>query len=117
MGGHAVAAAGTGRERDVRCQEPSLGVVVQVLWWLVPPLVATVVAMLWAGWAGRARDDVRRDDSDEALDRMAKALSRSAPAKARVRVAPTPMERSHGVAMRTTRSTRSAESVNSRTGL
>jgi hypothetical protein len=94
-----------------------LGVVVQVLWWLVPPLVATVVAMLWAGWAGRARDDVRRDDSDEALDRMAKALSRSAPAKARVRVAPAPMERSHGVAMRTTRSTRSAQSLNSRTGL
>jgi hypothetical protein len=89
---------------------------VQVLWWLVPPLVATVVAMLWAGWAGRARDDVRRDDSEEALERMAKALSRSAP-KARARVAPAPMERSHGVAMRTTRSTRSAESMTSRTGL
>jgi hypothetical protein len=89
---------------------------VQVLWWLVPPLVATVVAMLWAGWAGRARDDVRRDDSDEALERMAKALSRSAP-KARARVAPALMERSHGVAMRSTRSTRSAESMTSRTGL
>ena len=89
----------------------------QVLWWLVPPLVATVVAMLWAGWAGRARDDVRRDDSDEALDRMAKALSRSASAKARVRVAPAPMERSHGVAVRTTRSTRSVDSADSRTRL
>jgi hypothetical protein len=89
---------------------------VQVLWWLVPPLVATVVAMLWAGWAGRARDDVRRDDSDEALERMAKALARSAP-KARARVAPATMERSHGVAMRTTRSTRSAESLTYRTGL
>jgi hypothetical protein len=88
---------------------------VQVLWWLVPPLVATVVAMLWAGWAGRARDEVHRDDSEEALERMAKALSRSTPAKARVRVRPAPMERSHGVAMRTTRSTRPTESLTSRT--
>jgi hypothetical protein len=90
---------------------------VQVLWWLVPPLVATVVAMLWAGWAGRSRDDVRRDDSDEALERMAKALSRSTPAKATLRVAPRPMERSHGVAMRTTRATRPAKSMTPGSGL
>jgi hypothetical protein len=78
---------------------------VQVLWWLVPPLVATVVAMLWAAWAGREREEVRREDSDEALERMAKALSRSTPARAAV-VAPTPLERSHGVALRATRSSK-----------
>jgi hypothetical protein len=71
----------------------------QVLWWLAPPLVATVVAMLWAGWAGRDRDDVHRDDSDEALERMRKALARPTPAKAG-RVSPVPTELSHGVALR-----------------
>ena len=34
------------------------GVPMQVLWWLVPPLAATLLAMLWAGWAGRERDEV-----------------------------------------------------------
>jgi hypothetical protein len=71
----------------------------QVLWWLAPPLVATLVAMLWAGWAGRDRDDVHRDDSDEALERMRKALARPAPANV-VRVSPVLTEASHGVAVR-----------------
>ncbi len=51
----------------------------QVLWWLAPPLVTTGLAMIWAGWAGRARDDIRRDDSDAALLRMQKALARPTP--------------------------------------
>lgn len=71
----------------------------QVLWWLAPPLVATLVAMLWAGWAGRDRDDVHRDDSEEALERMRKALARPTPAKA-TRVSPIVTETSHGVALR-----------------
>jgi hypothetical protein len=72
---------------------------VQVLWWLVPPLVATFVAMLWAAWAGRARDDVRRDDSEEALERMRKALAKSAPARP-LGTQPPPLERGHGVVLR-----------------
>jgi hypothetical protein len=77
----------------------------QVLWWLVPPLVATVLAMLWAGFAGRERDEVRPDESDDALTRMATALSQPPPAPRRpprrarrlpVRVP----EPSHGVAVR-----------------
>jgi hypothetical protein len=80
---------------------------VQVLWWLVPPLVATVVAMLWAGWAGRIRDDVRRDDSDEALERMREALTRSRPAKI-AHVSPAPTEPSHGVALRSARTVKAA---------
>jgi hypothetical protein len=82
---------------------------VQVLWWLVPPLVATVVAMLWAAWAGRVRDDVRRDDSDEALERMRAALARSRPAKI-AHVSQPPTEASHGVALRSARSVTSATS-------
>jgi hypothetical protein len=73
--------------------------------------------MLWAGWAGRARDDVRRDDSEEALERMAKALARSTPAKATTRVSSAPVERSHGVAMRSTRSTRPTKSMSPGSGL
>jgi hypothetical protein len=73
-----------------------------VLWWLVPPLVATALAMGWAAWAGRARDDERRDNSDAALLRMQRALSRPSP-RAGNSVAPRPLEPSHGVAVRRTR--------------
>jgi hypothetical protein len=73
--------------------------VVEVLWWLVPPLVATVLAMLWVGYAGRDRDDVRRDDSEEALVRMEKALTRPGPRTLRS-VSPSTPERTHGVAVR-----------------
>ena len=71
----------------------------QVLWWLVPPLGATLVAMLWAGWAGRERDEVRRDDSDEALDKMAAALARPAPTSKK-KIKSATVEPTHGVALR-----------------
>jgi hypothetical protein len=70
-----------------------------VLWWLVPPLAATCLAMLWATWAGRDRDEVKRDDSDEAMARMKKALDRPAPQRDRP-VRSTSEEPSHGVAIR-----------------
>ncbi len=70
-----------------------------VLWWLVPPLAATCLAMLWAGWLGRDRDDERRDDSEAALLRMEKALRKPTPSKGRP-VASLPTEPSHGVAIR-----------------
>lgn len=78
----------------------------QVLWWLVPPLVTTGLAMIWAAWVGRARDDVRRDDSDVARQRMQKALERPTPQSAqRSRGGPSsgpahPVETSHGVVIR-----------------
>ncbi|MBA3308704.1 MAG: hypothetical protein H0U28_01410 [Nocardioidaceae bacterium] len=74
-------------------------VAMQVLWWLVPPLAATCLAMLWAGWAGRRREEAGRDDSEAALLRMKKALSRPAP-RSRNRIAPAPKETIHGVAVR-----------------
>lgn len=73
----------------------------QVLWWLVPPLVATGLAMGWVGWLGRSRPDDRRDDTDAALARMERALARPVPGNGRT-VAPRPAEQTHGVALRRT---------------
>jgi len=74
----------------------------QVLWWLAPPLVATVLAMLWAAWFGRTRDEATRDNSDEALERMRAALARTLPSTARS-TPPAKVEVTHGVAIRRTR--------------
>jgi hypothetical protein len=70
-----------------------------VLWWLAPPLVATFLAMLWAGWAGRDRDEVKRDDSPEAMERMRRALEKPVPRRGKPVVSP-PIEPTHGVAIR-----------------
>ncbi len=76
----------------------------EVLWWLAPPLVATLLAMVWAGWLGRERDDDQRDDSDAALARMADALARPAAPRSsrsnRPLTSTVPVELTHGVAVR-----------------
>ncbi len=71
----------------------------QVLWWLVPPMAATGLAMVWAAWLGRERDQERRDDSEAALLRMQRALAKPPPRKGRP-VPSLPAEQSHGVAIR-----------------
>lgn len=71
-----------------------------VLLWLVPPVVATVLAMLWVGWLGReGRGEV---DRETAVRRMGEALSspRHTPGYA---VAPPEADRSTGVAVRPSR--------------
>lgn len=80
-----------------------------VLWWLVPPLVATSLAMVWATWAGREREEVRRDDSPQAMERMRRAIERPTPQKGRP-VVSRPLEPTHGVALRG-RATRPASDV------
>ncbi len=46
----------------------------EILLWLVPPVVVTVVAMLWVAWLGReGRGEV---DRDVAVRRLATALQR-----------------------------------------
>ena len=75
-----------------------------VLLWLLPPVVVTLVAMVWVSWLGReGRGEV---DREEALRRMGVALdakrpwwrrARRAPGYAVTRRAP---ERSTGVAVR-----------------
>jgi hypothetical protein len=71
---------------------------VQVLLWLVPPVVVTLVAMAWVGWVGReGRGEV---DREEALRRLGTALER--PQKPRPAERPQHTERSNGVAVRRT---------------
>jgi hypothetical protein len=72
---------------------------VEILLWLVPPVVVTVLAMLWVGWLGReGRGEV---DPETAVRRMAEALSR--PQRPQVVVRRQPRERSTGVAVRAPR--------------
>ena len=75
---------------------------VEILLWLVPPVVVTVLAMLWVSWLGRdGRGEV---DRDVAVRRLAEALQRdhhdaSRPYAARI---PT-RDRSTGIAVRRSR--------------
>jgi hypothetical protein len=72
---------------------------VEILLWLVPPAVVTVIAMLWVGWLGReGRGEV---DRDTAVRRMGEALGRQP--RSQVVVRPAPRERSTGVAVRAPR--------------
>lgn len=77
----------------------------EILWWLAPPVVVTVVAMAWVSWLGReSRGEI---DRDEAVARMAKALepgerrrfTRPRP-EVKVAIEPRPRERSTGIAVR-----------------
>jgi len=79
-----------------RALPPTL-VGMSVLWWLAVPLGITAVAMVWAAWAGRARDDRERDDATRA--RLATALAKPLPPEAR-RVVAQPTDRPRGVAIR-----------------
>jgi len=80
---------------------------VDVLLWLVPAGLATVLAMAWAGWTGRqarrlAVEEHRRAsprDDEAARARLGAALSKPPPARARS-VAHQPVERGGGVAIR-----------------
>jgi hypothetical protein len=73
-----------------------------VLWWLAVPLGITAVAMVWAAWAGRDRDDREREsDRDKAtrVARLGSALAKPLPASAR-RIVVQPNDRPRGVAVR-----------------
>lgn len=70
-----------------------------ILLWLLPPVVVTLLAMAWVGWIGReGRGEV---DPDVAVRRMAAALSKPVPQHY---VPPQQRrERSTGVAVRPSR--------------
>ena len=71
--------------------------VVEILLWLVPAAVVTVVAMVWVSWMGRdGRGEV---DRDVAVERLGKALARDLPAGTRRTAAPA-RDRSTGIAVR-----------------
>jgi hypothetical protein len=68
-----------------------------VLWWLAVPLGITAVAMVWAAWAGRSRDERDRDEASR--DRLGTALAKPLPSRAR-RVVAQPVDKPRGVAVR-----------------
>ncbi|MEV5000913.1 hypothetical protein [Nocardioides sp. LML1-1-1.1] len=73
----------------------------EILLWLVPAGVATVVAMLWVGWWGReGRGQV---DRETAARRLGEALSRERGLRPGYAVAPREEDRSTGVALRASR--------------
>jgi hypothetical protein len=79
---------------------------VEILFWLLPPVVVTVVAMAWVGWLGReGRGEV---DRDVAVRRLAEALQREDKIDPATRYAPrTPArDRSTGIAVRPSRAPR-----------
>jgi hypothetical protein len=72
----------------------------EILLWLVPPAVVTVVAMLWVGWIGReGRGEV---DREVAVRRLGEALSRP-PQQPRYAAERRDRDRSTGIAVRPSR--------------
>ena len=72
---------------------------VEILWWLVPPVVATGLAMVWVSWLGR--DGRGQVDPEVAVRRLGDAMAR--PTRMSRTAAPrpsSPEERSTGVAVR-----------------
>ncbi len=77
----------------------------EILLWLVPTGVVTLVAMLWVSWLGReGRGEV---DRDVAVQRLSRAMQREHPASQKQRPV-APRDRSTGIAVRPSRARRSA---------
>lgn len=71
----------------------------EILLWLVPSLVVTLVAMAWVSWLGRdGRGEV---DRDVAVERLARALTKEHRPEIRSRPV-RPRDRSSGIAVRPT---------------
>ena len=71
----------------------------EILLWLAPAVVVTVLAMVWVSWIGRdGRGEV---DRDVAVQRMGKALGKELPAGTRRTSAPA---RDRSTGRRTTQS-------------
>ena len=78
----------------------------EILLWLVPAALVTVVAMCWAAWAGRPqREQTQR--SEAAYDKFARAITREHPGSGRPRPV-VARDRSTGIAVRPSRSGRAA---------
>jgi hypothetical protein len=89
---------------------------VEILLWLVPPVVVTVLAMAWVGWVGReGRGQV---DREEAVRRLGEALERTAEqAQHRPVRLPRRRQRSTGVALRRTPRDRPGEASDPEPGV
>lgn len=76
----------------------------EILLWLVPPVAVTLLAMLWAAWAGRDRGRPDAEDSEAAYARFAAALTKPHPAAGKT-VRPASQDVVSGVAVRRSRPT------------
>ncbi len=74
----------------------------EILWWLAPAGAVTVVAMLWAAWAGRPQKDTPRERSEADYERFAAAIAKEHPATHYPRI-PQVHDRSTGIAVRPSR--------------
>ncbi|HET6624772.1 MAG TPA: hypothetical protein VFG63_00145 [Nocardioidaceae bacterium] len=73
----------------------------EILAWLILPAVVTVLAMIWATWAGRPQR-AETDRSEAAYERFARAITKEHPGAGRSR--PTvARDRSTGIAVRPSR--------------
>lgn len=75
----------------------------EILWWWAPAAVVTLLSVAWVSWYGRdGRGEV---DRDEAVKRMAEALTKQTPEpRGTETVVQRPRNRSTGIAVRPTRS-------------
>ena len=69
----------------------------EILLWLAPAVVVTVLAMVWVSWIGR--DGRGEIDRDVAVERLGKALAKELPAGTRRTSSPA-RDRSTGIAVR-----------------
>lgn len=80
----------------------ALSVELGILWWLAPPVVVTVVAMLWVTW--RSRAGLRETDREQAVARLERALRKEHPTLRRAGAAEMrARDRSTGIAVRPSR--------------
>lgn len=72
------------------------------LLWLLPVLLAPLLAVLWTAWAGRSRGPVEAIDSVQAYERFRTAMATPVPAPRRGRTARSRATAASGTADRAT---------------
>ncbi|WP_307861961.1 hypothetical protein [Nocardioides sp. SYSU D00065] len=83
----------------------------EILLWLVPSAVVTLVAMAWVSWVGR--DSHGEVDRDVAAERLGRALAKELPGGTRRTPAPA-RDRSTGIAVRPSHGRAAAEDATRR---
>lgn len=73
---------------------------VEILLWLAVPLAVTALAIVWAAWSGRPRDERGSDERDR--EKFAKAMT-TRKARKPLMIAAQQRDRSSGVAVRPSR--------------